>query len=1429
MPEDITQRLGFDASSAIQELVRLRQELQNFKQSLQNVSGSLRKFPSAASPAIKTLRELGTAATAAATAIQSLAVAGGVRQAGAAVTSSFDQAGAAMQGAGAAATQAGQAVAAGAEQTTKAAKTSGKALTEAGEAGQQAGDAIGVSWKTIARVIQAQVIVRAVSQIISTFKEAREEAIQFSVAVAEAFTISGGALGSMDEMNERVRQLTLSLGATSAVVAEGVYQTLSNQVVEAGNSLQFTEAAGKLAIATNSDLKDAVNALSSVMNSYGLDVTEVTQVSDVLFKTVELGRTRLNEFGSTLGRLAPLTAALGVSYQEMAAAVAAVTRKGVPTHTALTQILQVSQKLLRPTEKLQELYTKWGVETGPEAIERFGGLAGVLIKMKDETAGNDAAFSDLLGRVRAIVGALNLTSDSSKDLTDALSAMNNVAGETSKAMNEIRESAGRQAIEAWNNLRTEMLAVGKTLTEITTPIAKALSFLVQNLKATAAAAAAVGVGLATLSVKAAAASAATGILAVAIKGVGAALATIGPLAALALAAFLAVQIGEVWQGWADTATESAARITNAEKALTKEHARNTRERVEATRKEFAEQTKNTGQFFTEMSQLYRKDASDFETRSEIIGKVLENTLGNLMKKRADAVKIVKDAVMEADEAISSSAEKQATAQDQLDELHFKRRLRRLGAQRAATAVHQRAQQTGARAARAFAAAGTDEEAQAGARKLAQLALVRATEDAAHQKTLGNFKGVVRAEKVREAILKTIIVAEKNFQDTRTRLRDAEHLAELARIEETGIALNLAAKQLQDLLDPSGKTSAQFRSDMERVTELMPEFARTLQGAFDFDAFKSLGLPEGIDQLKFGIVGAFNKAKFDWSKAVGDFQDVLLSKKYEVPVKIIITNEGFIAERVKQFGEIDPRSDPGKLAAQNLKVAQSLSKAFEASERSIVTAVTNVQSLAATVKTLPFAAELQKKAFGGFQVAARQSGESMKEFNLRIKAGLAPIAALRQEMIGLAVDTEKQALTGGKVTIELRDGLEAVRKKAVELGKTHYISPDGAGHIRTMIAALVEQQEELRKAADAATLQDAIPAGAIEQSLNLLREVGGEAKRQVLTEGILGTKKAEANTALQRSVEAQKLLNQNVKDGVTSVESETAAVDALTTAYGNAADAAEERWSITRQPDVAGRPGIEEAAAPSVDALAAQTVAAQQLQAELLLVNTEFANVISASAGLTSAVSAPLEPATQLREAFTGISEAVAGVSSALPLAAGQLSRMTATAGALTTSLTQSATAVNTITTAIGSMASSMASAVGVGNSMAASMNAAAAAAVKAAQACVQAAQQCSGGSVRASTGGRFFASGGRGTDTVSAMLTPGEFVVNAKSARNFFPQLQAINAGQNPVFREQGGSVTNIGDVNVTLQGGEGPPAQTIREIGNGLRRELRRKTVRLY
>jgi hypothetical protein len=90
----------------------------------------------------------------------------------------------------------------------------------------------------------------------------------------------------------------------------------------------------------------------------------------------------------------------------------------------------------------------------------------------------------------------------------------------------------------------------------------------------------------------------------------------------------------------------------------------------------------------------------------------------------------------------------------------------------------------------------------------------------------------------------------------------------------------------------------------------------------------------------------------------------------------------------------------------------------------------------------------------------------------------------------------------------------------------------------------------------------------------------------------------------------------------------------------------------------------------------------------------------------------------------------------------------------------------------------------------------------------------------------YLARGGRprGTDVIPAMLSPGEMVMSAATTRRFASQLIAMNAGMRPVFHNQGGHVTNVGDINVRVQGG-GTGRQTARSIATELRRELRRGT----
>ena len=91
----------------------------------------------------------------------------------------------------------------------------------------------------------------------------------------------------------------------------------------------------------------------------------------------------------------------------------------------------------------------------------------------------------------------------------------------------------------------------------------------------------------------------------------------------------------------------------------------------------------------------------------------------------------------------------------------------------------------------------------------------------------------------------------------------------------------------------------------------------------------------------------------------------------------------------------------------------------------------------------------------------------------------------------------------------------------------------------------------------------------------------------------------------------------------------------------------------------------------------------------------------------------------------------------------------------------------------------------------------------------------------------FFQTGGlaRGVDTIPAVLAPGESVINSRSTSKFFSQLQAMNAGQTPVFRAQTGGNTTVGDIHVNVRGGE-TGVKTARTISKELRREIRRGNI---
>lgn len=1449
MPEEITQQLGFDATKAINALENLQRELKGFQGTLKAVGAELDQFNKRATPAVTTLNNLKTASGPAKTALTNLGkspliLSNNLRAAtdsvGSFAASTTSATGTTQHLVG----SFGQAETAAA-QAGGALDTTSKKLKKLDDDAKNTSKGITLSWRTIGRVIAAQAIVRTLSAITSAFRESQAAAKEFSLATAEAYTISTGALGDMESMSASVLELANNLGLTADEVAEGVYQTLSNQVVDAGDSLKFAAAASKLSIATNTDLKTAVNALSSVMNSYSLQVSETDAVANVLFKTIEHGRLRLDEFGDVLGRVSPLTAQLGISYTELSAAIAALTQKGVPAHTAITQLTQVSQKLLKPTAGLQALYEEWMGPggSGPEAIRRFGGLRGVLLKMRDATAGNDVEFAKLLGRVRSIVGAMNLTTDSADALTGVMKDMTEDTDRLTKAWEAMEKSIGRRTVAAWADLGNLMVSVGKKILQVTTPMVELLTKFLRTVNPIPILLAAMAGGAYIYVGGALAATGATLSWAGAINVLTAAASKSIPILAAVAAAAIGTGIGKLIGAQTRKALTELEAYEKARQELSDQLDKDILANIERRKKEFAEINAAAGEHFSEMTRLYQQDFQEASRASKAVEIVLKDSLANIAKQREESFKKIRDAVLDSEDVIKKSVDVLKKTQQQLTDANIKSSERGLSARTKLYRELSRIEAERQKINLEYIKAGVDAEALAVARKKS-LALDERTTRAVN--AAENLKGLGLIRKSEEALRKVRddrIRGEKTFQLKRQDLQDGSHRNELKNLEQQEAKLQELLKVKVDLIktikDDEAKSNAEREQDAQKVLEIDKQIAEVRSGIEDSRLVEELGLADEFTAAGERLEEVLSTAKVDWGTVIDDFQANFEARKLTAKVSIEITGTGIEAQLQEVIGDISETAEPGMLQSKILQQAQDNVQTYETGLEQI----DKVSQLAVKDIEASLGALDPKEFYTRLDEIKTKASESMRELwavfrSPDLQKGLddarAQTPALeewRKKLVQVSEELKKaidQRKPLNKSTAEMIKSLETEAEQWVETGA---VSNAQQNRMWKGFKPVINLVKVLNKTLERTEEIEGISPETYQQSVDILKE-HTEANKKSAEEKAKELEKAgEVTTELGDGVETEKTFPAAVEVSTAAIASKTEQQKLLNDqlAKGKEIEASQAAAAPTT-PGAA--PGAPAPTTPTVDPTPKITTAkdaAAALDTKLGEVNEEAAQTTMIINGVETPLKSLTAPVTAIKTNLKDSNEALKSMSDdQLPVIIEKGAETEEVFIKLKEQVKATDTATQDTGNSVGVVNEMLETGVDVAGQMAGAMDDAAQSAKIAAAACRTANSVCSGGSVTAAHGGRYFAAGGRGTDTVPAWLTPGEFVINKRSARKFFPQLQAINAGQKPLFREQGGHVTSIGDIHVSVKGGD-TPAQSVREIASGLRRELRRKTIKLH
>jgi TP901 family phage tail tape measure protein len=235
--------------------------------------------------------------------------------------------------------------------------------------------------------------------------------------------------------------------------------------------------ANQLAVGGVTDVSTAADGLTSALNAYGEEATAGTDYSDAMFVAMKAGKTTIGELSENIGKLAPMAAQAGVSFDELLAATSAVTTTGLDTSMTMNSLRQVLANVIKPTSQARDAAEALGLQFDVAAI-RTQGFTGFLADVVEKTGGSTTALSTLFGSVESLQAIMFLASQTGR--TEFLKIMDDMkerSGATKEAFDKMSTTTEFLAGVLKQQLTTEMLNIGRMMLEVVNP---AISFVVEN-------------------------------------------------------------------------------------------------------------------------------------------------------------------------------------------------------------------------------------------------------------------------------------------------------------------------------------------------------------------------------------------------------------------------------------------------------------------------------------------------------------------------------------------------------------------------------------------------------------------------------------------------------------------------------------------------------------------------------------------------------------------------------------------------------------------------------------------------------------------------------------------------------------------------------------------------------------------------------------
>ncbi len=300
---------------------------------------------------------------------------------------------------------------------------------------------------------------------------------------AEKATMAVRTLGvDVDILSHKLLELSVNLeGAYSQTeLLAASYDVASAGFTEAADAATILEASAKGAVGGMSDLGTVSDAVTSVINAFGLEAKEANKIVDGFIQTQNDGKIIVAQYANQIGRIAPTAAAAGISIDQLNAAIATITAQGVPVEQTFTGLNQAIVSILKPTGEAEKIAKKLGIEFNAAALESKG-FEQILRDIADSGATTDQ-IAKLFGSVEAMKAIFPLINDDLVKFNENLANQQDSSGAATDAMNTMNSTLSQQ----FSNITKQIGNLVRALDEVLGPSLKGILSIIDDIVGKAA-------------------------------------------------------------------------------------------------------------------------------------------------------------------------------------------------------------------------------------------------------------------------------------------------------------------------------------------------------------------------------------------------------------------------------------------------------------------------------------------------------------------------------------------------------------------------------------------------------------------------------------------------------------------------------------------------------------------------------------------------------------------------------------------------------------------------------------------------------------------------------------------------------------------------------------------------------------------------------